>query len=103
MLPLLGNAPQSLALHQMQQFKGGAGGSLMADFPFLHGGHTGVQQRGEYRLADAGGFADLLDFLRLQGLDGRQAEPVKLSHRDLVHHASGIKPLGRFVDGFKNR
>ena len=47
--------------------------------------------------------ANALDLARLQWLDRRQAEAIELAQGDLVHHASGVQPGCRLVDGFKNR
>ena len=64
---------QAPGLHQMQQFERGAGGALLANFPLLHGGDAGVEQRGKHGLADVCCFADGFDLPRIQRRDGRQA------------------------------
>ncbi len=32
--------------------------------------------------------------------DRQQTQPIKPPHRDLIHNASIMKPLGRFVNSF---
>jgi len=44
-------------------------------------------------LADARGFADVLDLLRPQRLDGRQAQAVELAQRDLIIAPGLCSPL----------
>jgi hypothetical protein len=38
-----------------------------------------------------------------QRLNRRQAQPVELAQRDLTHHARLVQPLGRLIDGGKDR
>ncbi len=61
---------------------------------------TGVEHRSKNRLADVGGFAEVLDLLRLQRWYRRQAHAVEFAHGELVHHAGIVKTFGRLIDGF---
>lgn len=84
----------------MKQLQGRAGRALLPDLPLLDGGEAGVEHRSKNRLADVGGFAEVLDLLRLQRWYRRQAHAVEFAHGELVHHAGIVKTFGRLIDGF---